>query len=98
MVQKEVLESLIITGQPNFENLNVLNPIGIKMENNQILVILKNIKNYLSFLPTEVLFSGGIENNKNQTFIVCIGLSIVRDSLINGKPYQILGLLNLGCV
>ena len=44
MVQKEVLESLIITGQPNLENLNVLNPIGIKMENNQILVVLQKHK------------------------------------------------------
>ena len=50
------------------------------------------------FLPIGLLFSGGIKNNTNQTFIVCIGSSDARDSLKNGKSYNFLGVINLECL
>ena len=81
MVQKEILECFIITGQQNLENFNLLNPIDIRMVNNQILNVLqKHKKVTYHFLLIGLLFSGGIKNNTNQTFIVCNDLSDACDS------------------
>lgn len=41
MMKKEIVDSVIIRGQQSFENFEVLNPIEIKMENNQILNVLQ---------------------------------------------------------
>lgn len=41
MMEKEIVDSVIIRGQQSFENFEVLNPIEIKMENNQILNVLQ---------------------------------------------------------
>ena len=56
-------------------------PIDIRMVNNQILNLLqKHKKVAYHFLPIGLLFSGGIKNNTNQTFIVFNGLSDACDS------------------
>lgn len=41
MMKKEIVDSVIIRDQQSFENFEVLNPIEIKMENNQILNVLQ---------------------------------------------------------
>ena len=56
-------------------------PIDIRMVNNQILNVLqKHKKVTYHFLLIGLLFSGGIKNNTNQTFIVCNDLSDACDS------------------
>lgn len=56
-------------------------PINIRMVNNQILNVLQKHKSVVyHFLPIGLLFSGGIKNNTNQTFIVFNGLSDACDS------------------
>ena len=42
-----------------------------------------------------LLFSSRIKNKKNQIFIVSNELANGHDSLINGKPYKILCVINL---
>lgn len=41
MMKKQIVDSVIIRGQQSFENFEVLNPIEIKMEKNQILNVLQ---------------------------------------------------------
>ena len=51
------------------------------MVNNQILNVLQKHKSVVyHFLPSGLLFSGGIKNNTNQAFIVFNGLSDACDS------------------
>ena len=46
-------------------------------------------------MPIGLLFRSGMKNKVNQVFIVSTGLANARDSLINGKSYKILYLINL---
>ena len=99
MIPKKVLEYVIIRRKQNLKNFNVLNPIDIKIENDQISNVLQKYKNVTyQFLTIGLLFSGEIKNNTDQTFVVCNGLSDARDLLINGKPDRIFGVINLGSV
>ena len=98
-MQKEILDNVIIRGQKNFENFENLNPTDARIEDNHILNVLqKHANGTCRFLPIGLLFFSRIKNNTNQIFIVCNGLSNPRDSLINGKPYKILGVINLNNV
>ena len=55
----------------------------------------KHNKSAFHFVPLGLLFSSCIKNEANQIFIVNNGLTNARDSLMNGKPYKILCVVNL---
>ena len=77
-------------------NFNLLDPIDIRIENNQTLNVLQKHKKVIHhFLYIGLLFGSGIKSNTNQKFIVCIGLSDAPDLLKNGEPYKSLGVINL---
>ena len=92
----EILNSIMIRGQKSFETYDQLNPVEIKIEDDCIINILKSKKNETyRFVPISLLFSSGIKNDTEQIFIVTNGLNKAKDSLINGKIYKILAVINL---
>ena len=42
-----------------------------------------------------LLFSSGLTNNTNVIFVSCNGLEEAKESLINGKLFKTLGVINL---
>ena len=58
--------------------------------------MLKKHKNVISKLtPIGILFPASIRNDTRQVFITCRELNDVKKSLINGKIYSLLGIIDL---
>lgn len=99
MRKNNVIDTILTKSQQNLVNFNVFHPLEIKIEDNQILNILKKHKQvFYRFISVGLLFSSGIKNKTNQIFIVSNGLGNTRDSLINGKPFKILGVVNVDSI
>ena len=79
----EPIETIIIRGQQKFDLHDVLNPIQIKINDDQILNILKKKYENVYCKLTPVLSS--ITNNTKQIFITCRELYNVKTTLINGN-------------
>ena len=73
-----------------------LNPVQIKIKDDRVLNILKKHKNAAHRLtPLGMLFPASIKNDTEQIFITCRELNDVKKSLINGKIYGLLGIIDL---
>ena len=84
------------SAQQNFEVVGGLNPVQIETEDDRVLNMLKKHK-YVIFklIPIGILFPASIQNDKRQVFITCRELNDVKKSLINGKIYGLLGIIDL---
>ena len=92
----EVIDFIIIRGQQSFEAEKTINPIDIKIENDQIQNIFdKYKKNTIRFKGEGLLFSSGITNDTEKIFLVTNGLADTKYGLINGIMYQVIGVINL---
>ena len=92
----EPSDTLIITGQQDFELFHQLNPIEIKIDNDKFINSIKKYKKALyKFTATGLLFPASILNDTNQMFVMCRKLNKAKMALINSKILSILGVINL---
>ena len=92
----EPIETVIIRGQQKFDLHDVLNPIQIEINDDRILNKLKKNKNfYYKLTPIGILFPSSVTNDTSQIFVTCRALNNAKIVLINGKIYNILGIINL---
>ena len=90
------IEMAIIRGHQKFGLYDVLNPIHIQINNDRILNTLKKHRNvYCKLTPFGILFPSFVANDTKQIFVTCRALNDAKIALINGKIYNILGLINL---
>lgn len=68
--EMEVVDSIIVIGQHDFGKYNQLNPIEVKIEDDQVLNILNKYQRATyRFVPIGLLFTSGINNVTEQIFI-----------------------------
>ena len=89
---QEPTETIIAPAQQNFDVVGLLNPIHIEIEDDRILNALKKYKNVIyKITPLGLLFPASIKNDTKQIFITCRELNDVKQALLNGKIYGLLG-------
>ena len=92
---KEIIGNLI-NGLQSYDKFETLNPVEISIKSNTIVADLNRCKCYMYFfLMNSLLFSASARNNTNVIFISCNGLNDVKESLIHGKIYKTIGVINL---
>ena len=89
------VHTLIICSQQDFELHDQLNPIQIKIDDDQIINTLKKYKVAFYKFTSTSLFSSSIKNDTSQIFVTCKELNKVKVALINGTILNILGIINL---
>ena len=83
-------------GQQQFEENAEISPIKIKIENEKIELMFQKYNKYIiRFKLESLIFSSSIKNNTEKIFLVINGLSNAKYSLINGKLFQTVGVINL---
>ena len=90
VVEKEVT----IEGLQAFEKYQKLNPIDIKITDNEIfrkLIFKENRRIQYRFIPNSILFSSSVQEETQVIFLTVSGLNEARDILINGKVYKAIG-------
>ena len=92
----EPIETVIIRGQRNFDFHDVLNPVQIEINDDRILNILtKHKKIQYKLTSLGILLLSSVTNDTKQIFVTCRGSNNAKTALINGKIYNILGIINL---
>ena len=92
----EPIEIVIVRAQQNFEVAGGLNSVQIETEDDRVLNMLNKHKNVIFKLTTiGILFSASIQNDTRQVLITCRELNDVKQILINGKIYGLLGTIDL---
>ena len=88
--------SIMIPAQQNFHAYDSLNPIQIEIEDNRIINILKIYKNVIyKVTPLGLLFPASVKSDTKQTFITGKELSAVKNSILNGKVYDLIFQIDL---
>ena len=92
----EPIETVIIKNQQEFDLHDVLNPVQTKINNDQILNMLKKHKKvYYKLTSLGFLFPSSVTNDTKQIFVTWRELNNAKTTFINGKIYNILGIINL---
>ena len=95
----EPVESVIIRGRQKFDLGDVLNSVEIEINDDRVINIFKKYSNvYYKLTPTGLLFPSSVTNNTEQIFISCRELNDAKKSLINGKFYNLLEIIELNRV
>ena len=95
LAMQEPIETVIIRAQQSFEVAGGVNPVQIELEDD-ILNLLKKRKHVAYKLtPLGTSFPASLGNETRQIFITCRELNDVKKSLINGKVYGLLGIIDL---
>ena len=68
----EIVNSVMINGQQSFEKHNQLNPVEIKIGDNQVINLLRKKNATYRFIPICLLFSSWIKNNTNQILLLAV--------------------------
>ena len=85
-----------IQGQQNFEDDAEISPIEIKIENDKTKNMFgKYKKNSVKFSLEGLLFLSAMKIETEKIFVTAGGLMDAKYSLINGKLYQTIGVINL---
>ena len=92
----ELIESVIIQGQQKFELNDILNPVETEINDDRILNILKKYKNvYYKLASLGILFLASIASDTKLIFVTCRELNDAKKSLIKGKIYSLIGIIDL---
>ena len=84
----ELIQTIIIRAQQDFDVDGGLNPIQIEIKDNNITNLLKKYKNVIyKITPLGLLFPTSIKNNTDQIFILAKNLSRVKKLIINEKRF-----------
>ena len=90
------IDFISIRSQQNFEGDAEINSIEIKIENDKIQKMFEKYKkNSVKFSLEGLLFSSTIKNETKKIFVTVGGLMDAKYSLINGKLYQTISVINL---
>ena len=90
------IESVIICAQQNFDVAGGLNLIQIEIKEDRIINILKRYKCVVyKVTPLGLLFPASVKNNTKQIFITGKELSGVKKSILNGKVYDLIAIIDL---
>ena len=90
------IETIVIRAQQKFDIADGLNPTEIEIEDDRILNILKKYKNALYKLtPLGLLLPASIKNDTNQIFITGKELNEGKNSILNGKVYDLISIIDL---
>ena len=93
---QELIETIIIHTQQNFEIIDGLNPVQIEIKDDRIINVLKKHKNVIYELTLlRILLQQSTKNNTEQVFITCRELNDVKKALIDSKIYGLLGIIDL---
>ena len=90
IIEKEVT----IEGLQTFENYQKLNPLDIKITDNEIfkrLIYKENKRIKYRFIRNSILFSSSVQEETQFIFLTVSGLNVARDIFINGKVYKAIG-------
>ena len=91
------IETTVIRDQQNFEIAGGLNPIHIEIEDHRVINILKKCKNVIyKVTPLGLLFPPSIKNEIKQIFVTRKELNGVKQSILNGKVYDLISITDLG--
>ena len=85
-----------IEGLQKFEKYQKLNPIDIKLTDNEVirkLFFKENRRIQYRFTPNSILFSSSIQKETKVIFLTTTGLNEARDILINGKLFKAIGVI-----
>ena len=92
----ELIETIIIRAQQNFDTDGGLNPIEIEIKDDRITNILKKYKNATyKIIPLGLVFPASITNDTSQIFVVGKNLNGVKKSILNQKIFDILAVIYL---
>ena len=89
-----VVDQILISGLQDFEHHYKLNPVNIKINDNQIISSLSKYGKYLLKI-TSLIVGASFNQITDVTFIICNWLKHSEKALINGKMQNILGVINL---
>ena len=90
IVEKEVT----IEGLQAFENYQKLNPLDIKITDNEIFkrqIFRENKRIKYRFIQNSILLSSSVQEETQFIFLTVSGLNEARDIFINGKVYKAIG-------
>ena len=91
-----IVDTLFIKGLQSYNKCTILNPLNIDFRSNYLQQKIDHYKGYKYMLTMEnILFSAKFENETQNIIITCHNLNSAKKALINGKKYNILGLINL---
>ena len=92
----ELIETIIIRAQQNFDIDGGLNAIEIEIKDDRITNILKKYKNATyKIIPLGLVFPASITNDTSQIFVVGKNLNGVKKSILNQKIFDILAVIYL---
>ena len=77
-----VVGEVLISGLQDFEQYHKLNPINIKINDNQIILLLSKYGKYRLKI-TSLLISSSFDQTTNVIFITCNGLNDAKKDIIN---------------
>ena len=90
------IETVSIRAQQTFDLIGGLNPVQIEIEDDRIKNILKKYKSVLyKVTPLGLLFPVSLKNDPKQIFITGKELSGVKKSILNGKIYDLVTIIDL---
>ena len=93
---QKIIDEFRIEGLQSFDQYTKINPINIQITESEIQNKLSAYsKQYkYKFIINILLFSSSIQNDTN-IFIAAGGLKDAKEALINGKMYQVIGVINI---
>ena len=94
----QIIDEIRIVGLQNYNIYEKLNPIEINIRDSEIQGKLSKYgtqRYKYCFIIDGLLISSLVVQNTNVILLICNGLSDARDSLINGKLYKSLAVINI---
>ena len=92
----ELIETIIIRAQQDFDVVGGLNPIQIEIKNDTVTNILKKYKNVIyKITPLGILFRASVTNDTSNILVLGKKLNGVKKSILNNKIFDILAVVDL---
>ena len=92
----EIIDQIKIGGPQNCDRFDKLNLVDISIKDSKVNTFLSRYRRYkYRFVIENLLFSSVLTNNTNVIFVSCNGLNEAKESLINGKLFKTLGVVNI---
>ena len=94
MKKVKINKEIVIEALQDFNKYEKLNPIEIKITDNEIfneLTIFKNSKVRYRFQPNSILFSSSVQEKTEVIILAVSGLNEAKDMLLNGKKIKTIG-------
>ena len=93
----ELIETVIIRAQQDFDVVRGLNPIQIEIKDDTVINILKKYKNVVcKIIPLRLLFPATIKNDTRQVFVLAKKLyGVKKKRILNYKTFDILASIDL---